>query len=76
MKVKEESEKVGLKLNNQKTKIMASSSITSWQIKKEKVKAVTDFIFLSSKINADGDCSHKIKQTNKQKNTFSLEEKL
>ena len=57
MKVKEESEKVGLKLNIQKTKIMASDAITSWQIK---VEAVTDFIFLVSKITVDGDCSHKI----------------
>ena len=58
MKVKGESEKFGLKLNIQKTKTMASDSITSWQIKNEKVKAVTDFIFLGSKINADGDCSY------------------
>ena len=57
MKVKEESEKVGLKLNNQKTKIMAFSSITSQQILGEKLEAVTDFIFLGSKITADGDCS-------------------
>ena len=62
MKVKEESEKVGLKLNIQKMKIMASSSITSWQIDGEKVETVTDFIFLSSKITADGDCSHEIKR--------------
>ena len=55
MKVKEESEKVGLKLNIQKTKIMASGSITSWQIEREKVEAVTDFIFLGSKITVDGD---------------------
>ena len=61
MKVKEGSEKVGLKLNIQKTKIMASSSITSWQINGETVKTVTDFSFLSSKITADGDCSHEIK---------------
>ena len=60
MKVKEESEKAGLKLNIRKTKIMASSPITSWQIGGEKVKAVTDFIFLGSKITADGDCSHEI----------------
>ena len=59
MKVKEESEKVGLKLNIQKTKIMASSPITSWQIDGE---TVTDFIFLGSKITADGDCSHEIKR--------------
>ena len=60
MKVKEESEKVGLKLNIQKTKIMASSPITSWQIEEAKLKAVTVFIFLGSKITADGDCSHEI----------------
>ena len=58
MKVKERSEKVGLKLNIQKTKIMASSPITSWQIDGETVETVTDFIFLGSKITADGDCSH------------------
>ena len=62
MKVKEESEKVGLKLNIQKTKIMASSSITSWQIDGETVETVSDFIFLGSKITADGDCSHEIKK--------------
>ena len=62
MKVKEESEKVGLKLNIQKTKIMASSSITSWQINGETVETVADFIFLASKITADGDCSHEIKR--------------
>ena len=62
MKVKEESEKVGLKLNIQKTKIMASSPITSWQIDGQTVKTVTDFIFLGSKITADGDCSHEIKR--------------
>ena len=61
MKVKEESEKVGLKLNIQKTKIMASGPITSWQIDKETMETVTDFIFLGSKIIADGDCSHEIK---------------
>ena len=61
MKVKEKSEKAGLKLNIQKSKIMASSPITSWQIEGEKVEAVTDFIFLGSKITADGDCSHEIK---------------
>ena len=60
MKVKEESEKVGLKLNIQKTKIMASSPITSWQIDGETVETVSDFIFLGSKITADGDCSHEI----------------
>ena len=62
MKVKEESEKVGLKLNIQKTKIMASGPITSWQIDGETVETVTDFIFRGSKITADGDCSHEIKR--------------
>ena len=62
MKVKEESEKVGLKLNIQKTKIMASGPITSWQIDGETVEIVSDFIFLDSKITADGDCSHEIKR--------------
>ena len=62
MKVKEESKKVGLKLNIQKTKILASSSITSWQIDGETVETVADFIFLGSKITADGDCSHEIKR--------------
>ena len=62
MKVKEESEKVGLKLNTQKTKIMASGPITSWQIDGETVERVADFIFLGSKIIADGDCSHEIKR--------------
>ena len=62
MKVEEESKKVGLKLNIQKTKIMASGPITSWQIDRETVEAVSDFIFLGSKISADGDCSHKIKR--------------
>ena len=62
MKVKEESEKVGLKLNIQKTKIMASGPITSWQIDGETVKTVADFILLASKITADGDCSHEIKR--------------
>ena len=62
MKVKEESEKAGLKLNIQKTKIMASSPITSWQIDGETMETVTDFIFLGSKITADGDCSHRIKR--------------
>ena len=70
MKVKEETEKVGLKLNIQKTKIMASSPITSWQIHGETMETVTDFIFLGSKITADGDCSHEIKDA------CSLEEKL
>ena len=70
MKVKEESEKVGLKLNNQKTKIIASSPITSWQKDGETVETVTDFIFGGSQITADGDCSHEIKRH------LSLEEKL
>ena len=70
MKVKEENEKVGLKLNIQKTKIMASGHITSWQIDGETVETVTDFIFLGSKITADGDCSHEIKRH------LLLEEKL
>ena len=61
MKVKEESEKAGLKLNIQKTKLMASGPITSWQIDGETVETVADFIFLGSKITADGDCSHEIK---------------
>ena len=62
LKVKEESEKVGLKLNIQKTKIMASGPITSWEIDGKAVEIVTDFIFLGSKITADGDCSHEIKR--------------
>ena len=62
MKVKEESEKVGLKLNIQKTKIMASGPITSWEIDGETVETVSDFIFRGSKITADGDCSHEIKR--------------
>ena len=62
MKLKEESEKVGLKLNIQKTKIMASGPIISWQIDGETVERVSDFIFLGSKITADGDCSHEIKR--------------
>jgi len=70
MNVKEESEKVGLKLNIQKTKIMASSPITSWEIDGETVETVSDFIFLGSKITADGDCSQKLKDTS------SLEGKL
>ena len=70
MKVKEESEKAGLKLNIQKTKIMASSPITLWQIDGETMETVTDFIFLGSKIIADSDCSHEIKIH------LSLEEKL
>ena len=69
MTVKEESEKAGLKLNIQKTKIMASGPITSWEIDGETVETVSDFIFLGSKITADGDCSHKIKR-------HSLEGKL
>ena len=68
MKVKEESEKVGLKLNIQKTKIMASRPIISWQTDGETVETVSDFIFWCSKITADGDCSHEIKRR------FSLEE--
>ena len=71
MKVKEESEKVGLKLNIQKTKIMAFSPITSWEIDGETVETVSDFIFLGSKITADGDCSHL-----KLKDACTLEEKL
>ena len=70
MRVKEESEKAALKLNIQKTKIMASSPIQSWQIDRETMETVTDFIFLGSKITADGDCSHEIKDIS------SLEEKL
>ena len=62
MKVKEESEKVGLKLNIQKTKIMASGPITSWQIDGETVETVSEFIFLGSKITADGDCNHEFKR--------------
>ena len=62
MKVKEESEKVGLKLNIQKTKIMGSSPINSWEVDGETVETVSDFIFLGSKITADGDCSHEIKR--------------
>ena len=69
MKVKEESEKVGLKLNIQKTKIMASGSITSWEIEGEAVETVADFVFWGSKITADGECSHEIKR-------HSLEEEL
>ena len=62
MKVKEEGDKVGLKLNIQKTKIMASGPITSWQINEETEETVSDFIFLGSEITADGDCSHEIKR--------------
>ena len=70
MKVKEESGKVGIKLNIQKTKIMASSPITSWETDGETMETVTDFIFGGSKITADGDCNHEIK------GAYSLEEKL
>ena len=70
MKVKEESEKVGLKLNIQKTKIMVSSPITSWEIDGETVETVSDLVFWGSKITADGDCSHEIKRT------YPLEGKL
>ena len=70
MRVKEESERVGLKLNIQKTKIKASGPITSWEIDGETVETVSDFIFLGSKITADGDCSHEIKSA------YSLERKL
>ena len=73
MKVKDESEKVGLNLSIQKMKIMASGPITSWQIDRETVETVADFTFLGSKITADGDCSHEIK---KLKDACSLEEKL
>ena len=62
MKLREDSEKAGLKLNTQKMKIMVSSPITSWQIDRETMETVTDFIFLGSKITADGDCSHEIKR--------------
>ena len=71
MKVKEESEKVSFKLNIQKTKIMASGPITSWQIDEETVETVADFTFLGSKITAVGDCNHEMK-----KNAYSLEGKL
>ena len=71
MKVKEESEKVGLKLNIQKTKIMASSPITSWEIDGKTMETVAEFIFLGSKITADGECSHEIKRC-----LYSLEGKL
>ena len=70
MKVKEESEKVGLKLNIQKAKTVASSPITSWQIDGETMERVTDFIFLSSKITADGDCSHEIKSLSSWKKSY------
>ena len=68
--MKEESEKAGLKLNIQKTKIIASGPITAWEVDGETVEAVSDFIFLGSKITADGDCSHEMKDA------YSLEEKL
>ena len=71
MKVKEKSEKVGLKLNIQKTKIMTSGSITSWVIDVETVESVADFIFLGSKITADGDCSHKIKMLAPWKKSYN-----
>ena len=70
MKVKEESEKVGLKLNIQKSKIMASGPITSWQIDGEAVETVADFIFLGSKITADGDCNHEIKMLTPWKESY------
>ena len=70
MKVEEESEKVGLKLNIQKTKIMASGLITSWQIDGETVETVANFVFLSSKITADGDCSHEIKTLTPWKESY------
>ena len=70
MNVKEESEKVGLKLNTHKTKILASGPITSWEVDGETVETVSDFMFLASKITADGDCSHEIKRR------LPLEEKL
>ena len=80
MKVKEESEKAGLKLNIQKTKIMASSPITLWQIGGETMETVSDFIFLGSKITADGDCSHEIKRLGRtafwKKAFFFFKEKL
>ena len=78
MKVKEESEKAGLKLNIQKTKIMSSRPINSWQLNGETMETVTDFIFVGSKITVDGDCSHEIKtkQNKTKKNTCSLEGKL
>ena len=70
MKVKEDSEKVGLKLNIQKTKIMASHPITAWQMDGETVEIVSDFIFLGSKITADGDCSHEIKTLTPWKESY------
>ena len=71
MKVKEESEKAGLKLNVQKTKIMASGPITSWQIDRETMETVTDFIFLTAKITADGDCRHEIKTVSPWKESYN-----
>ena len=76
MKVKEESEKFGLKLNIQKTKIMASGPITSWQIHGETMETVRDFIFLGSKITADGDCSHEIKISPWKKSYDQLEQHI
>ena len=73
MKVKEESEKAGLKINIQKTKIMAYSPITSWKIDGETVETVSDFVFLGSKITADGDCSHEIKRKVKRKVMTNLD---
>ena len=75
-KVKEESDKAGLRLNIQKMKIMASSPITSWQINGENVNTVSDFIFVCSKITAEGECSHKIKRHKVIKDTCSLEQYL
>ena len=72
MKMKEESEKVGLKLSIQKTKIMASGPITSWEIDEETVETVSDFIFGGSKITADGDCSHEIKRRSLKEKSWSL----
>ena len=72
MKVKEESEKVGLNLNIQKTKIMASGPITSWEIDGETVETVSDFIFLGSKITADGGCSHEIKMLTPWKESYDI----
>ena len=76
MKVKEESEKAGLKLNIQKTKIITSGPIISWQIDRGKVETMTDFIFLGSKITVDGDYSHGIKNKTNKKTSCSLEEEL
>ena len=76
MKVKEETEKTALKLNIQKTKIMACSPTTLWQIDGKRMETVRDFIFLGSKITADGDSSHGIKKKEKKRSTCSLEEKL